>query len=345
MKLFLAWKNKIASFLNVLRANYRYSIKDYGLAIDYLNEAISLNPNWAWLYRFRADAKEKLGQDKEAFEDLKSAFAINPNDIWALHSLGQLMERQGDYAGSIAALTHAIQLSPRFSSAYLQRGRTRRSLGENEGAIEDLTKAFTLGMRNENLHYERSICYFGAGRIDDALTDMNEALRISPNNADALVRYGLIWLEKGDLEQALANLNLGISKNPYWLAESYLGRARVRLAKNEIDLAIEDYLLAIENKPDCSDSFIECAFAFNKKGANDSAISYIQKAHAIVNNKYPNHPSGSTTVNPEYQRVLEALKWVLEFQKTKLKETENNMFSSNIQSEKASFPKEKLPPT
>lgn len=322
MKLLVAWKNKIASFLIVLRAHYQYSIKDFGLAIDCLNEAISLNPSWVWLYRFRADAKEKLGQDKEAFADLKSALAINPNDIWALHCLGQLMERQGDYAGSIVALSQAIQLSPRFSSAYLQRGSARRSLGEYEGAIEDLTKAFSLGMRDENLHYERAICYLVSGRIDDALTDMNEALRINPNHADALVNCGLIWLEKGDLDQALANLNLGISKNPYWLAESYLGRARVRFARNEIDLAIEDYSLAIENKQDCSDSFIERAFAFNKKGDNYNAISDIQKAHAIVKNKYPINTSGSTPVNPEYQRVLEAVKWANEFQKKELKGSE-----------------------
>lgn len=315
MKIFSAWRKKKSSFFLVYRAAIWFGKKDFGNSLDFLNEAISLNPNWVWVYRFRALVRERLGQDKQAMEDYNSALSIHPKDSQSLVGLGHFLGRQRNYQAAMAALSQAIQLSPKLSSAYLERGCIWNCLGETERAIEDLNKAVSLGLRNDQLHYERGNCYGKLGRINDALADINEAIRINPHHADALVQCGLIWLEKGDLEQALENVNLGISKKPFWLAESYYGRANVRLARNEIDLAMEDYSLAIELKPNCSDYYLTYAWVLIKKGDNNSAISYIQKAHDIVKNKYSANPSESSTDHPELQRVMDALNWASEIKK------------------------------
>jgi tetratricopeptide (TPR) repeat protein len=56
-----------------LRANAYFSLKQYGKAISDYTEAIRLWPDFTWLYEFRANAYDKLGNHSRAEQDRKKA--------------------------------------------------------------------------------------------------------------------------------------------------------------------------------------------------------------------------------------------------------------------------------
>ncbi|GHT38050.1 hypothetical protein AGMMS49965_00260 [Bacteroidia bacterium] len=90
--------------------------RQYQEAIDCLNKAIEIDPNFAPAYYNRGGAKGDLGRNEEAIEDFNKAIEINPN----------------------------------YANAYNNRGTAKSDLGQNEEAIEDHLICLYLLVSNRN---------------------------------------------------------------------------------------------------------------------------------------------------------------------------------------------------
>lgn len=86
------------------------------LAIEYLEVAITLEPEYADAYMRKALAASELGEWDEAFDDSSRAIRLEPKaDNYALRSLVFL--REGNYKGARKDLERALKLDPQNSRA------------------------------------------------------------------------------------------------------------------------------------------------------------------------------------------------------------------------------------
>jgi len=152
--------------------------KDYDLAIEDSNKAISLKPDYAVAYYFRGVVYNLKGQRDKAIEDFNQAIALKP-----------------DYA-----------------EAYFGRGFAYSGKGQYDMAIKDYGKAIALKPDLAEAYYGRGIAYNKKGQYDKAIEDFNQAIALKPDYAEAYGGRGFFYilefknLVKGcaDLEQSCA---------------------------------------------------------------------------------------------------------------------------------------------
>lgn len=133
-------------------------------AIEYLNKAIKLQPNYAGAFNSRGNAYADLGQYQHAMEDYNEAIRLNP-----------------DYA-----------------AAYINRGDVYYILYQYQLSIEDCNEAIRLKPDNALAYSNRGKAYAKSGRYDMAIKDFNEAIRLKTDYRDAYNNRGYAYLLQGD---------------------------------------------------------------------------------------------------------------------------------------------------
>jgi len=140
-----------------------YSIGNYNLgdnqgAIADYNQAIKLNPNFAFPYNNRGWAKYNLGDKQGAIADYNQAIKLKPDDADAYNNCGWAKYNLGDKQGAIADYNQAIKLNPDFAVPYYNRGLIYKELNDNEKAIKDFRQASQLHrQQNNQTWYQNSL--------------------------------------------------------------------------------------------------------------------------------------------------------------------------------------------
>ena len=114
-------------------------------AIEYLNEALHLKPDYADVYNNRGVAYGNLGQYQRAIEDYNEALRLKPNYTYAYTNRGIAYGNLGQHQKAIDYLNEAILLQPDYDQAYNNRGATYLMLRNTLNGCSDLRKACSLG--------------------------------------------------------------------------------------------------------------------------------------------------------------------------------------------------------
>ena len=164
-----------------IQAGDKYKKGDYQGAIQALNQAIVLNPNYAEAYNDRGTARSNLGDNQGAVADYNQALRINPNDAIAYYNRGIARDDLGDQKGAIADYNQALQINPNYAPAYNNRGIARSELGDKKGAIVDFDYALRINPNDAIAYNNRGLARSNLGNKKGAIADYNQALRINPN--------------------------------------------------------------------------------------------------------------------------------------------------------------------
>lgn len=121
-------------------------INKLDISLRYLDEAVQLNPKNPKNYYFRAQTKEKMGQNEGAFFDLTKCLELDPNDLNAIQQRGILRGNMKDYQGAINDFNKLIEFVPDEGMTYYNRAVTYYLMGEKEKCLNDLRKASSMGL-------------------------------------------------------------------------------------------------------------------------------------------------------------------------------------------------------
>ena len=157
-------------------------VQDFNSAIDDLNKAIALRPDFMLAYFCRATIRYKLvdylkstiesnsgniidknltakeKSKKTAIEnqsmfdvelimrDYEKVNALNPDFSFAYYNKANILCTQKDFRTAIANYTKAIEFDHDFAEAYFNRGLTYLFIGEDSKGLTDLSKAGELGI-------------------------------------------------------------------------------------------------------------------------------------------------------------------------------------------------------
>ncbi len=113
-------------------------------AVEYLDEAIRREPDYAEAYLRRGMALSEQGYADEAFEDLTHAIRLDPTpDAYAYRGLALL--RQGNMKGARQDFDEAIRLAPESYRAWNFRGASWLQEGNDAAACEDFEEGCRQG--------------------------------------------------------------------------------------------------------------------------------------------------------------------------------------------------------
>jgi tetratricopeptide (TPR) repeat protein len=117
---------------------------DQKKAIEYLNNAIKLNPSYADAYNDRGIAYTQLGQYQRAIEEYNEAIRLKPDNVDTYNNRGIVYFNLGQYQRTIKDSNEAIRLKPDNANAYNNRGASYLKQGNKNLGCRDLQKACVL---------------------------------------------------------------------------------------------------------------------------------------------------------------------------------------------------------
>lgn len=110
----------------IARAESRFHMGKYWLAIDDLNRASELTPTDAWIYVFRASAYRHVDALELALEDANRALELAPANAEALLERGIARRLSGDEAGARRDWLKVIEAAPDSPAARDARSNLER---------------------------------------------------------------------------------------------------------------------------------------------------------------------------------------------------------------------------
>ena len=167
-------------------------------AIEYLNNAIKLKPDYTEAYGLRGAVYNILGQYQRAIEDCNEAIRLKPDSYIAYYLRAAVYNILGQYQRTIEDCNQAIHLKPDWDAAYSLRGGAYLDLGQYQRAIEDCNQAIRLKPDSANDYSNRGGAYVSLGQYQRAIEDFNIAIRLKPDSAYAYYVRGGIYLKQGN---------------------------------------------------------------------------------------------------------------------------------------------------
>jgi tetratricopeptide (TPR) repeat protein len=175
-------------------------------ALEYLNNAIRLQPDDALAYNNRGVAYGELDQYQRAIEDYNEAIRLQPYLSEAYYNRGFTYGKLGQHQMAIKDYDEAIRLKPDDDAAYHNRGRTYHTLKQYQRAIDDFDEAIRLKPDYAKAYGDRGLDYGIMGQVDQAIKDFDEAIRLKPELAMAYFNRGLAYIRFGNSREGCLSL-------------------------------------------------------------------------------------------------------------------------------------------
>jgi len=195
----------------------RRNVEDFRKAIDYYDQAIQLDPNYALAYAERAEAwafmGDLTGQRPTAYPkartDAEKAVAIAPTLAEARAALGWVLcLADWKFAEGLAELNRAKELSPTNPTANDLLARIIVYLGRFDEAERQARQAVELDPLSTVTQGNLARVLFYAGKLDEADTAARKAAELQPTGAGTRRFQVLIAAQRGDGEAALREAQL-----------------------------------------------------------------------------------------------------------------------------------------
>jgi TolB-like protein len=181
-------------------------------AIEYLQQAITIDPNYALAYSGLGDAYllrvAITGERTAAYTDetlskarQSAAKALElDKDLPDAHGLmGLLLLTQDhDFAGFEREINRALELNPNYAEGHRRKGLRLFYLGQFDAALAEYRKALDLDPLSNltNFNYAQTFVY--AGRYEEAETQIRKNLKMDPGFALFHVQLSILYRLRGN---------------------------------------------------------------------------------------------------------------------------------------------------
>jgi len=203
---------------------YLDQVTEEGLkkAIEYLDQAIRIDANYALAYAGLAEAYGFLGGS--GMEALPPAEGYGKWKAAALKALeidegvaeahtwlaSVKTEYDWDFLGAEKEYRRALELNPNSAMAMVLYGQLLEVLGRNQEAIAMTKRAVELDPLTPFIHTNVVARYFGARLYDQAIEEAQKALKKEPNFWITRWTLGDTYVQKGMFREAIAELQKAV---------------------------------------------------------------------------------------------------------------------------------------
>ena len=183
-------------------------------SIEYLQQAIALDPNYALAYAGIADSYIILGvysglPPKEAFPKAKEmalkALEIDDSLAEAHTSLAYVRFRhEWNWSGAEDEYRRAIELNPNYATAHQWAALNLAAVGRLDEAIAEMKRAEEIDPFSLIINSNMEWVLYLARQNDRAIEHCRKTLETDPSFFATHKYLGLVYLQKGLYEQAIA---------------------------------------------------------------------------------------------------------------------------------------------
>ena len=157
---------------------YGSKFTDPQKAIEYLNEAIRLRPDFMVAYDYRGGAYADLGLYQQAIKDFNQVIRLKPDRYIAYLSRGSAYSDLKLYKQAIKDYDKAIRLKPDEFVAYSSRGFVYMEMGLYQQAIKDFNQVIRLKPDWSSAYNTRGLAYILSGNSGEGCRSLTRACEL-----------------------------------------------------------------------------------------------------------------------------------------------------------------------
>jgi len=258
----------------------------YEKAIEYFNQAIARDPQYARAYSGLADAYALLGSRpnaelprREAMPRAKAAAltALKLDDsIAEAHASLAFVEMhyEWNWPASEQEFKSALELNPNYATAHEWFAYWLMAQGRPDESIEEINRAQRADPLSVIIKTDSADLLEFAGRFDEAIQKVREAMDLDPDFRLAHYFLGEAYMGKKMYSDALAEYQKGLAldKGDVWCLTG-LGRVYANLGQKAKASKI------VEQFHERNDLAIETASILAALGKKDQSFAWLEKAY------------------------------------------------------------------
>lgn len=281
---------------NALRG--QVDTKTFQTAIDYFNQALKKDPNFALAYTGLANAslrmysvKKDPAWSEKAVAAARRAVDLNDKLPEAHLTLGTVYMSTGQNSQGIAELKRGQELAPNSDEAYRRLGNAFAAIGQKDLAIEALEKAVEINpyfWMNEN---SLGQAYFSFGDYPRALKAFQQVVQLEPENASGYLNIGSSYVHMGKYEDSIGAFQKSIELRPD--PQTYSSLATSLFFLKRYAEAVPMFEKAVEMNPSDQGLVGNLADGYRWAGQQDKAKETYLKAIALCNKELQVNPRSS----------------------------------------------------
>jgi TolB-like protein/Flp pilus assembly protein TadD len=222
--------------------------EDRKKAIDYYQQAIAIDPNYALAYAELANAYSILGNDgvivpqeavHKAEEAAVKALELDEDLAEAHEALAYNKQLAWDWAGAEREYKRAIELNPNYADAHASYGTFLSLLGRYEQAIAEARRAKELDPISIRINIGVCLTLLNSRQYDQALDILKQMHELDPNHPLTHIYSGYAYASLGRYPEAIAAYKEGMRLHGTDTSgKIYLGYAYAKVGQREEAQAI-----------------------------------------------------------------------------------------------------------
>jgi tetratricopeptide (TPR) repeat protein len=256
--------------------------------IEYFDQAIRFDPNYALAYAGLADSYNVLSQvgelsAHEAMSNAKAAAitALKIDDTLAeAHASLALVNEvyEWDWTGAEREFKRAIELNPNFAQAHHWYAMFLSAMGRHDEAVAEIRRAKELDPVSLIVNTNEGWILYCARRYDEAIEQLRKTVDLDPSFANAHYKLALVYEMKGMYQEAVEeflktkSLTGANQETVAMLQAAYSGSGWQGYCRQELNRLKQE----AKGKYVSSKYFVLSYLQLNEK---ESAFEWLQKAY------------------------------------------------------------------
>ncbi len=259
--------------------------KDFRQAVDYYNQAIALDPNYALAYAGLADTYALLSSFgfappteavPKAREFANRALSLDDSMAEPHTTLGyELLQYDYDFAGAEREFKRAIELNPNYATAHQWYGEMLIDAERFAAAAGEIRRALEIEPLSLPINWDYGRFLYMSRRYDESLAQHKKTIELDPGFARAHRTLAEVYRVKGDYANALEERArffdlVGQPQNAALIRATFAKEGWLGFAR----------LVTAENSPlrDSNNNWV-IAKAYLDLGERDKAFAELNKAY------------------------------------------------------------------
>ncbi len=214
-------KNMEAYTLYLKGRSYRHrtTLDSYKRTIDYCEQAIQKDPNYAQAYAEIANCYAKIGTFEllpsnegflQAERFAEKAIQLDPSVPESHLALGQvLLYHKWDFRGAEIEIRRAIELSPNLVDGHLDLAGLLVAIRRFDEAVLECKRSLELDPLSASTCTWAGTWLTMSNRIDEAIEELRNAVELDPtNSAMAHDNLGYSYVMKGRIEEGISEIKV-----------------------------------------------------------------------------------------------------------------------------------------
>jgi TolB-like protein/Flp pilus assembly protein TadD len=261
---------------------------DLKKSIDYFQQAIAIDPNYALGYAGVADAYVFLpgytaGSPQDCYPRAKAAAkkALELDDTLAeAHTTLALAlwYYDFDFSQALREFQRAIELNPNYATGHQQYGNnTLSALGRFDEAIAEGKRAVELDPLSLVINADLGMNYYYARRYDEAIAQLRKTLEMDPNYYYAHVNLGQVLAGKRAFNEAIVEYQKARALNDDPFILGLLGHAYASSGNKTETLKVLDQLKEMSGRRYVS--MYSFAIVYLALGDKEGALRCVERCY------------------------------------------------------------------